>query len=315
MMQELLREHSVSAVCSAFGLSRSGQYARAKARPSARREQDERIKATVLRVHRDGFGVYGYPRIRLALRREGFRHSRRRVARLMAELGIRGVCRGKSRPCGTDSRHGYGYAPNLLGKLDRVESAHQVWVSDTTYIRTGEGWAYLAVTMDLATRYVAGWSVSVRNDSELTAEAAGKALARFRSARPMHHSDRGSTYSSWEFQQAIGGLERSMSRKGNCYDNAAMESFFGTLKAESGCCGSHAGVPELEQALFAYIESFYNTRRIHTSLGKPPLEALKDHGPSSPSCSQGACGDSSPSESSAPHEQLGLDSATDISNN
>src|SRR5690606_11721229 len=154
-----------------------------------------------------------------------------------------------------------------------VESPHQVWVSDTTYIRTGQGWAYLAVTMDLATRYVAGWSVSTRNDSELTAAAAGKAFARFGSVEPMHHSDRGSTYASWEFQQAIAGLERSMSRKGNCYDNAAMESFFGTLKAESGCCGAYDTAEELAAALFVYIEGFYNTRRIHTSLGMSPLEA------------------------------------------
>jgi transposase InsO family protein len=233
----------------------------------------------------------------------------------MRELGLRGVCRGKFRPRGTDSRHGYGYAPNLLGELERVDSPHQVWVSDTTYIMTEQGWAYLAVTMDLGTRYVAGWSVSARNDSELTAAAARKALARFGSAEPMHHSDRGSTYASWEFLQAIAGLERSMSRKGNCYDNAAMESFFGTLKAETGCCGAYADAEQLASALFVYIESFYNTRRIHTALGGSPLEALKGHGPSSPSCSQGACGDFSPTESSAPCEQLGLDSALRTSNN
>jgi transposase InsO family protein len=209
----------------------------------------------------------------------------------------------------------WSYAPNLLGELESVESAHQVWVSDTTYIKTEQGWAYLAVTMDLATRYVAGWSVSGRNDSELTALAARTAISRFGEAKPMHHSDRGSTYASWEFQQSIEGMPRSMSRKGNCYDNAAMESFFGTLKAESCCCGLHANASELERSLFVYIESFYNTRRIHTSLGKSPLEALKDTGPSSPSRSQGACGDFSPAESSAPHEQLGLDSSNEISNN
>ena len=314
-MSELRQSHSVAMICDTLGLSRSGHYAREKAGPSARKEQDERLKATILRIHRDCFGAYGYPRIRLELRSMGIRLSRRRAARLMAELGIRGVSRGKFKPCSTDSRHGHGYEPNLLGELDSVESAHQVWVSDTTYIRTAEGWAYLAVTMDLATRYVAGWSVSRRNDSELTALAAAKARSRFGGASPIHHSDRGSTYASWEFQQAVKGLQRSMSRKGNCYDNAAMESFFGTLKAETGCCGVYANADELAGALFAYIESFYNTRRIHTSLGKSPLQALKQQGPSSPSCSQGACGDFSPAESSPPHEQLGLDSLTDISNN
>lgn len=314
-MIELCGEHAVSTVCATLGLSRSGHYARAKAVPSARSVEDDRLKAIILRAHRDCLGVYGYPRVRLELRRRGVRLSRRRVARLMGELGIRGVCRGKFKPHATDSRHGYGYAPNLLGELELVESPHQVWVSDTTYIKTEKGWAYLAVTMDLGTRYVAGWSVSTRNDSELTAAAAGKALARFASAEPMHHSDRGSTYASWEFQQAIAGLERSMSRKGNCYDNAAMESFFATLKAESGCCGAYDNAEQLAAALFVYIESFYNTRRIHTSLGRSPLEALSGHGPSSPSCSQAACGDFSPAESSAPHEQLGLDSSTDTSNN
>jgi len=132
----------------------------------------------------------------------------------------------------------------------------------------------------------------------------------------MHHSDRGcSTYASWEFQQSIKALQRSMSRKGNCYANAAMESFFGTLKAESRCCEAYANARELANALFVYMESFYNTRRIHTSQGKSPLEALNEYRPSSPSCSQGSCGDFSPAESSSPPEQLGLDSANDISNN
>lgn len=192
-MSELCGEHAVSMVCETLELSRSGHYARAKAKPSARRERDERLKATILRVHRDCFGVYGYPRIRLELRSMGIGLSRRRAARLMRELGIRGVCRVKFRPAATDSRHGYGFAPNLLGELEQVESAHQVWVSDTTYIKTREGWAYLAVTMDLGTRYVAGWSVSTRNDSELTSAAASKALSRFGAARPMHHNDRGSS--------------------------------------------------------------------------------------------------------------------------
>ena len=217
-MMALCSEHDVSIVCRALEVSRSGHYARTKASPSRRSLEDEGLKAMILRAHRECFGVYGYPRMLLELRRQGVRLSRRRVARLMGELGIRGVCRGKLKPHGTYSAHGYGYAPNLLGELESVQSAHQVWVSDTTYIRTEQGWAYLAVTMDLGTRYVAGWSVSTRNDSELTALAASKAIGRFRGAKPMHHSDRGSTYASWEFQQAIEGMARSMSRKGNCYD-------------------------------------------------------------------------------------------------
>ena len=153
--------------------------------------------------------------------------------------------------------------------------------------------------------------------SELTALALRMARKRHRANQPLHRNDRGSTYACRRFMEELEKLNAtsSMSRKGNCYDNAAMESFFGTLKAESCCCGLYADASELERALFVYIESFYNTRRIHTSLGKSPLEALEENGPSSPSCSQGACGDFSPAESSAPHEQLGLDSSNDISNN
>ena len=313
----ICREHSVSAVCDALGLSRSGHYARALRPPSRRSGEDLELGDLIEKIYRENRGVYGYPRMRMALARMGMGHSRRRVARLMSQRGLAGRSRGRFKPQGTDSSHGFGYDPNLLGGEPFPRRAHQVWVSDTTYIRTAEGWAYLAATMDLCSRCVVGWSVSSANDSELTVSALEKARRKHHGVKPMHHSDRGSTYASERFRESLGKLEavRSMSRKGNCYDNAAMESFFGTLKAECVQGFEYRDIEQANSSLFAYIEGFYNTRRLHTSIGMAPMEKLREAAIPSPSCSQGGCGDSFPSESSPPHEQLGLDTSKRVTNN
>lgn len=270
-------EHSVSAVCEALGLSRSGYYDRATREPSRRSAEDAALADIIEEIYRDNRCVYGCPRIELALRLQGRGHGKRRIARLMKERGLKGRSRGRFKPLLTHSEHQYRYSRNLLAKMDFPKLAHQVWVSDTTYIKTGQGWIYLAVTMDLHSRYVVGWKVSPLNDSELTACALEKAAKEHPATGLLHHSDRGSTYASGRFMASLKELQAlsSMSRKGNCYDNAAMESFFGTLKAECVQGISYRDLEQAHQSLFSYIEGFYNTRRLHTSIGMTPLQKLQ----------------------------------------
>jgi len=185
---------------------------------------------------------------------------------------------------------------------------HQVWVSDTTYIRTGEGWAYLAAPMDLHSRYIVGWSLSSANDSELTVKALRKAAISHGGAKVLHHSDRGSTYASNRFRQDLDDLNAvaSMSGKGNCYDNAAMESFFGTLKAECVQGLEYSNLEQAHQSLFAYIEGFYNTRRIRTAIAMSPLQKLGD--------ARRSPTPSAPSHSSL-CQNIGMDKPTHVSKN
>lgn len=271
-MSELRKEHSVSAVCRTLGVSRSGHYARLRRVPSERELEDGQLGDLIVRIHRESHCAYGCPRIQTALRKLGRRHGNARVERIMDRRGVVGCSRGGFRPATTDSAHSLGHAPNLLADAGMPDSPGQLWVSDTTFVPCGEGWAYLAVTMDLFSRRVVGWSVSETNDAELAASALRKAIERERARWIIHHSDRGSTYASARFRAALDGMEatQSMSRKGNCYDNAAMESFFGSLKAEWIRAMAYRDLEQARQSIFAYIEGFYNTRRIHTSIGMAP---------------------------------------------
>jgi putative transposase len=269
--------HSVSAVCEALGVSRSGYYDRATREPSSRCAEDAELADIIEEIYRDNRCVYGCPRIDLALRLQGRCHGKLRIARLMKGRGLKGRSRGRFKPFLTHSEHQYGYSRNLLGKMDFPKLAHQVWVSDTTYIKTNQGWIYLAVTMDLHSRYVVGWKVSPINDSELTACALERAAKDHSVVGLLHHSDRGSTYASDRFMVSLKEIQAvsSMSRKGNCYDNAEMESFFGSLKAECVQGISYRDLEQANQSLFSYIEGFYNTRRLHTSIGMTPLQKLQ----------------------------------------
>ncbi len=270
-------EHGVSAACEALGVSRSGYYDRATREPSKRSAEDAELADVIEEIYRDNRCVYGCPRIELALRLQGRGHGKLRIARLMKERGLKGRSRGRFKPFLTHSEHQFGYSRNLLGKMDFPKLAHQVWVSDTTFIKTDQGWIYLAVTMDLHSRYVVGWKVSPLNDSELTACALEKAAKEHSATGLLHHSDRGSTYASGRFMASLKELQAvsSMSRKGNCYDNAEMESFFGTLKAECVQGISYRDLEQAHQSLFSYIEGFYNTRRLHTSIEMTPLQKLQ----------------------------------------
>jgi transposase InsO family protein len=278
LADKLSVEHSVSLICSTLGLARSTRYHDGSLAAGARRGEDEEIKAEISRIYLENKKLYGAPRILLALRGEERRHSKRRVARLMGELGIRGRSRGRKKPSLTDSRHKGRVAPNKLGEIEEVKEAHSVWVSDTTYIKGKSQWLYLAATMDYYSRTIVGWEVSATNDAELTSKALRKAIESYPARRPLHHSDRGSTYACKPYMDELKKVDgiASMSRKGNCYDNAAMESFFGTLKAEWIGSRGYSSLGECRADLFEYIESFYNTRRIHTSIGMSPRRKLED---------------------------------------
>lgn len=268
----------IAMMCRVLSVARSGFYAWRRVRSSARKLQDDSLKVRIRELHRTKeCRDYGSPRMHQQLRRDGCRVGRKRVARLMAEDGIRGTKRGR-KPKTTISLPHEEAAPNLLDRDFSAASPNTKWVTDVTAVWTREGWLYLAVILDLFSRRAVGWATSRRPDRLLCTDALKMA---YEARRPLpgliHHSDRGSTYTSCEYQALLDrlGLVSSMSRRGNCWDNAVAESFFGTMKVELGITG-HEGFgtqAEARTALFEYIESHYNRRRLHSVLGyRPPAE-------------------------------------------
>jgi putative transposase len=265
-------EHHVAMLCEVLGVSRSGYYRWQQAKPSRRACKDAALTAQIARFHRQSRGNYGAPRIVEDLREAGSRTSRRRCARLMKQLGVRGKKRHRRKPRTTDSRHGRTVAPNLMKLVDAPSAPNQVWVTDITYLETGQGWLYLAVILDAWSRRVLGWACAPTLAAPLVVAALQAALnTRRPSAGTIHHSDRGSQYTDAQLLGMLdaAGMARSMSRAGNCYDNAKIESFWSTLKTETGM---DADIPatrqQAELAVFDYIETFYNPRRRHSSLGQ-----------------------------------------------
>lgn len=264
-------EHSIALLCAMLAVSRSGYY-RWRGRPvSARRRRDGELAAQIAAAHRTGRGNYGAPRIVRELREQGTPISQRRCARLMRELGLKGRKRHARKPRTTDSRHSQPIAANLLGERPAPSGPNQVWVTDITYVRTAEGWLYLAAILDLWSRRVVGWACAATLHATLVLAALRDALQRRRPPPGLvHHSDRGSQYVDEDYLKAlaIACIQRSMSRTGNCFDNAAMESFWSTYKTESGL---EEVLPPTRRAAelvsFDYIETFYNTTRRHSSLG------------------------------------------------
>ncbi|MGY8693589.1 MAG: IS3 family transposase [Verrucomicrobiia bacterium] len=189
LADKLSEEHSASLICSTLGLPRSTRYHDATLAGGSRRLEDEALKEEIHRVYLENKKVYGSRRIRLALREEKRHHSKRRIARLMGELGIKGRSRGRKKPSLTNSKHKNCLAPNKLGEIEEVKQAHSVWVSDTTYIKGKSQWLYLAATMDYYSRTIVGWEVSTFNDAELTSKALGNAIESYPARRPLHHSD------------------------------------------------------------------------------------------------------------------------------
>ena len=258
-------------LCELLAVSRSGYY-RWQHRPASKRQlEDEQLAKKIEASHKRSRRNYGAPRVVQDLRAEGTAISKRRCARLMKVSGLRGRKKHRRKPRTTDSRHAHAPAPNLLGERPPPTRTNQAWMTDITCIETGDGWLYLAAILDVWSRKVIGWACGPTMHVSLVLLALQRAL---RDRKPpkglMHHSDRGSQYACEEYRKALeaAGLVCSMSRKGNCYDNASMESFWSTLKTETGL---DATVPIsrrcAELIVFDYIETFYNPTRRHSSLG------------------------------------------------
>lgn len=262
--------YPVRLMCRVLEVSPSGYYAWRSRPESPRAAANRQLISEIRGLAARHSGRYGSPRMHAALRAEGHRCSRGRVARLMRANGIRAVAGRRFRPCTTDSRHSLAVAPNLLAQCFEASGPNRVWLADITYIPTGEGWLYLAAVLDLATRKVVGWAMRDHLRAELALAALIMAAQRQRPGKGLiHHSDRGSQYAAEAYAKQLGrmGAIASMSRTGCCYDNAPMESFFHTLKVELVHHRHWATREEAKRDLFAYIEGYYNRARIHSALG------------------------------------------------
>ncbi len=269
-------EFPVALMCRVMGVSRSGLYARRqRARPSAHETEDAELLERIRGIHSSSRCTYGSPRVHRQLRRDHVRTARKRVERLMRADGLHGRIRRRFRTT-TDSDHRLPVAPNTLNRQFAVEDPDRVWAGDITYIRTASGWGYLAVILDLHSRMVVGWSLADHMRTELVEGALIAALgSREPSPDLLHHSDRGSQYASACYRERLAehGIEVSMSRRGDCYDNAVVESFFGTLKQELVHDARWTDLVEARAAIHDYIEVFYNRKRLHSSLGyRTPAE-------------------------------------------
>jgi len=264
-------EHPIRMLCALLEVSPSGYYRFRQHRPSPRERRDKALAEKIVAFHQASRGTYGVPRIVEDLREEGTATSKRRCARLMRAQGLRGRKKHSRKPRTTDSRNSRPIAPNLLAKLPAPSGPNQCWLTDITYLQTAEGWLYLAAILDKWSRRIVGWACGPTLHASLVLAALEDALKRRRPPTGLvHHSDRGSQYVDAEYLDALraAGIERSMSRAGNCYDNAAMESFWSTLKTDTGLdTAIPASRRHTELAVFDYIETFYNPRRRHSSIG------------------------------------------------
>jgi transposase InsO family protein len=253
----------------ALNVSSAGYYAWVDRPESARSVANRALLVDIRAIHREYRQTYGSPSIWDALVKRGHRVGENRVARLMRAAGIRAKTVKKWKAT-TDSGHRLPVAANTLNREFRVEQPNRVWAGDITYVWTNEGWLYLAVVLDLFSRQVIGWALGSRLTVDLAEVALTMALWRRKpKAGLLHHSDRGSQYAAGTYQQLLGdhGIECSMSRKGNCWDNACVESFFGTLKKELIHHRRYLTREEARQEIFEYIEVFYNRMRRHSTLG------------------------------------------------
>jgi len=271
--------HAVATLCRVIGASVSGFYAWLHALPTvqSRAEAEAELRGQIGRVFAARRRVYGSPRVHAELRREGRRHSRRRIERLMREMGL-SARRGRRRTLRTtDSRHDLPVAPNLLARNFTADRPDQVWLAEISYIPTDEGFLYLAAIKDMATREIVGWSMADHLRAELCTGALVMAIQRHRPSRGLvHHGDRGVQYASEPYRAVPErhGITQSMSRRGNCLDNAPMESFFASLKTEHVHQVRFRTREEAKTAVFEYIEVFYNRQRLHSAIGyRTPAEA------------------------------------------
>lgn len=261
--------HPVQRMCQVLRVSPSGYYAW-RGRPESQRDQaNQRLLECIRGIHQESGESYGSPRVHAALQRQGVTCGRHRVARLMRSGRLIGRKAQKRRPRTTQRDPQAIPAPNLLQQDFSAPAPDLKWVTDITYIPTAEGWLFLATVMDLHSRRVVGWAMDERMEARLPKAAWNMAVLQRQPAPGLlHHSDQGSQYTSEHYQHALADWKCrvSMSRVGNCYDNATMESFFSTLKTECAR-GSFATRAQARTAIFEWIEAWYNRRRLHSSLG------------------------------------------------
>jgi transposase InsO family protein len=262
-------EFRIERMSSALNLSRSGYYRFIKAPPSRRTQANEQLTGKIHRIFKDNRCTYGSPRIRSELQAQGETCSRKRVARLMKQAGLAAKMKARFK-CTTQQNPKAQAAPNLLQQNFSAKALNQVWVADITYIPTWEGWLYVATVLDLFSRRIVGLAMRERMTAALVVSAVNQAVTH-RKPEPglIHHSDRGSQYTSEDFQKLLKakGLTASMSGTGCCFDNAAAESFFHTLKTEHVYFEDYQTREEAKLSIFEYVEAFYNRTRRHSTLG------------------------------------------------
>ena len=262
-------QYPIAMMCRVLKVSRSGYYAWRTRPESARAKTDRELTRVIKRVHAQSRGVYGSPKVRADLEAEGYQYGRHKVARLMRNAGLRGCPKRRFRvTTKRDPKH--GVAKNLLKQDFHSKAPNQYWASDITYISTQQGWLYLAVIMDLYSRRIVGWSMSHRIGRHIVMDALAMAIKDRQPGDGLtHHSDRGSQYTSDDFRDELQkhGIVCSMSGRGNCYDNAVVESFFGLMKRERVNRVRYRTRDEAKADLFDYIECFYNRKRRHGYIG------------------------------------------------
>lgn len=261
--------YPITVLCRTLGVARSGYYAWLSRPASARQQADLVLTKQIRAIHANSRQTYGSPRVHAALQQQGAGCSRKRVARLMRQAGLVG-CRLRRRTRTTRAEPAHQPAPNLVARRFTVAGIDQLWVGDITYVPTWEGWLYLAVLIDACSRRVVGWAMAEHLGGELTRDALAMALARRRPVTELvHHSDRGSQYTATAYQALLArhGISASMSRAGDCYDNALAESFIATLKTELVDRQPWPTRRAARHAIFDWIEGFYNRRRLHSALG------------------------------------------------
>ena len=271
----------LAVMCRVLGLSTSGYHDWLRRGPSARARRDAELKGGILAKWIESGGIHGCPRIHAALLAGGERVGRKRVARLMRELGIEGVTRRRFKTGTTKRDAGAKAARDLVNRGFSAEGPDELWVADITQVRTRAGWLYLAVVLDVWSRRIVGWAMAPRMPAELVGDALRMAISTRQPKGPViHHSDRGSQYTSLAFGERCreAGVVQSMGSVGDAYDNAMCESFFATLECELLDRRRFRTVAEARREVFSFIEGFYNTRRLHSALGyRSPANFEKLH--------------------------------------
>lgn len=263
------KRYSVGRLCIMLGIGRSGYYSWKKRKPSKRELNNQGLIDLIRRIHRMSRKTYGSPRVYVQLKKQGYTCNQKRIARLMHQDGLKGQ-RKYRKVITTNSKHSFPVAPNILNREFQAEKPNQKWVADITYIPTEEGWLYVAGVLDLFSRKIVGWEMSSQIDATLVENALRMALYQRQPGKGLlHHSDRGSQYASHSIRNILAAnqVQVSMSGRGNCYDNAVMESFWGTLKNEWVHHQNYKTRSQARTDIFSYIEGFYNTVRLHSTLG------------------------------------------------